>query len=79
MTQTTERNTMTEEQIEYMARRFCGWPLPKDFNPDNGITFEPIGNKGHPTAEYVRDLSGTNLFDLEQAKAMVRYMVEGMP
>lgn len=69
---------MNEEQIEHMARRFCGWPLPKNFNPDNGISFEPFGNKGTPN-QFGRNPSGTNLFDLEQAKTMVRYIVEGMP
>ena len=69
---------MTEEQIKHMVNRFLGWRLPKPWNPDNGITFAPIGNKGHPTAEYRREPMGTNLFDATQAEAMVRYMLEGM-
>lgn len=69
---------MTEDQIKHMTQRFLGWRLPEAFNPDNGITFEPIGNVGTPHA-YHRDVSGTNLFDYTQAEAMVRYMVEGLP
>lgn len=61
-----------------MADRFLGWTLPEPFRPDNGISFEPIGNKGHPSAEHRRVPSGTNLFDREQAIAMVRYMIDGM-
>lgn len=69
---------MTEDQIKHMANRFLGWPLPKNFFPDGGITFEPKGNKGTPH-EYDRNPQGTNLFDCTQAEAMVRYLVEGLP
>lgn len=63
---------MTEAQIKYMTDRFLGWYLPKDFNPDAGISYKP-GNPLHPGP------SGTNLFHAGQAEAMVRHMVEGMP
>jgi hypothetical protein len=69
---------MTEEQIKYMASRFLSWHLPKDFSPDNGISFVRFGNAGSPH-QYEREPSGTNLFDSRQAEAMVRYMIEGMP
>jgi hypothetical protein len=69
---------MTEDQIKYMAARFCGWKLPDNFNPDNGITFERFGNKGTPF-QFERDPSGTNLLCFEQAKEMVKYLIEGMP
>ena len=62
-----------EEQIKYMVQRFLGWKLPTDFNPDNGISFERT--VPHPACPPV----GTNLFSADQADAMVRYMVEGMP
>jgi hypothetical protein len=68
---------MTEEQINYMVQRFLGWKLPANFNPDDGISFDPIMNKGH-SFESRRVPVGTNLFDPEQADAMVRYMVDGM-
>src|ERR1700753_2282778 len=69
---------MTEEQIEYLANRFLGWRLPENFNPDDGISFDPIQNRGH-AFESRRQPTGTNLFDAGQALAMVRYMVEGLP
>lgn len=61
-----------------MVDRFLAWKLPENFRPDNGITFAPIGNPGTPY-EYRREPVGTNLFDAEQATAMVRYMIDGMP
>jgi hypothetical protein len=69
---------MTEEQIKYMVDRFLGWKLPENFNPDDGISFDPIMNKGH-AFESRRTPTGTNLFDVDQAEAMVRYLVDGMP
>ena len=29
---------LTEAQIKHMADRFLGWSVPKDFQPDAGIT-----------------------------------------
>lgn len=63
-----------QPDVERMVQRFLGWRLPEDFHPDDGISFEPLGNKGHATAEYKRQPSGTNLFNYEQATKMVRYM-----
>lgn len=69
---------MTDEQIKHMVSRFLGWPLPANFNPDGGVKFEPIINKstGRP---YEGMPTGTNVFDADQAEAMVRYMSEGLP
>ena len=68
---------MTDEQIKHMVDRFLGWKLPENFNPDGGVTFEKLGNKGTPH-EYRHQPSGTNLLDATQATAMVRHMLEGM-
>jgi len=74
---------MTEEQIEHMVSQFLGWRLPKNFQPDAGISFNPEYNveynaaRGKPPA--LHQPSGTNLFDATQAEAMVRHMIEGMP
>lgn len=68
---------MTEEQIKQMAERFLCWPLPENFNPDGGISFEKAGNPG-TAYEFVRAPVGTNLFDYQQAVAMVRFMVSGV-
>lgn len=43
-----------------------------------GISFDPISNKGRKF-ESRREPMGTNLFCADQAEAMVRYMIEGMP
>jgi hypothetical protein len=69
---------MTEAQIKHMVNRFLTWKLPENFNPDGGVTFEKVGNKGTPH-EYRYQPSGTNLLDGAQAEAMVRHMIEGMP
>ncbi|WHZ35728.1 hypothetical protein [Sagittula sp. MA-2] len=60
-------------QLGDMVNRFLTWPLPEDFQPDGGITFEPVGNAG-TAHEYKRQPSGTNLLNYEQAKAMVRHI-----
>lgn len=72
--------TLTDAQIKHMVDRFLGWRLPRDtFNPDCGISFDkkPFNvNVGRPM---LYEPSGTNLFDAEQATAMVRYMLDGLP
>lgn len=65
---------MTDEQIKQMANRFLQWTLPSDFAPDNGITFEPLGNAG-TQLEYRHNPTGTNLFTAAQAEQMVRHML----
>lgn len=69
---------MTNEQIKHMVDRFLNWKLPDNFNPDGGISFERLGNKGTPH-QYTHEPSGTNLIDAMQADAMVRHMIEGLP
>ncbi len=65
---------MTEGQIKHMVERFLRWKLPENFAPDGGIKFEATGNAG-TQYEYKREPTGTNLFDFEQATAMVRFML----
>ena len=68
---------ITDKQIDEMARRLMGWKLPRDFCPDAGISFKPtkpyegdeFGNSWWPT--------GTNLLSVDQAKEMIKYMIEG--
>lgn len=69
---------ISDDQVKYMVDRFLMWNLPANFNPDNGISFDPVMNAGHEF-ESKREPVGTNLFDATQAEAMVRYMAEGMP
>lgn len=71
--------SMTEDQIKYMVDRFLMWKLPEHFNPDNGISFTPTFNHHAPSGPQKREPVGTNLFDAQQATAMVRHMIEGLP
>lgn len=71
---------MRPDQIKYMVDRFLGWKLPRDtFNPDCGISFDKEPFNKHTAHPMLHEPSGTNLFNAEQADAMVRYMIEGMP
>jgi hypothetical protein len=69
---------MDEGQIKHMANRFLAWKLPEDFHPDNGISFKPTFND-HMEPPMRHDPVGTNLLNANQAEAMVRYMIEGLP
>lgn len=69
---------MAEDQIEHMTQRFLGWKLPENFSPDAGISFKRDFNE-HTSHPMKHEPSGTNLFDSTQAKAMIRYMIEGLP
>jgi len=74
---------MTDDQIKHMTERFLGWKLPANFNPDAGISFEPEFNvewnakHGRPPQRH--EPIGTNLFSYNQAEAMVRHLVDGLP
>jgi|GEM_PF-5443433 len=61
---------MTKPLIDQAVDRFLGWKLPKDFNPDAGITFKADFNEGTPYP-MKHEPSGTNLFTATQAKAML--------
>lgn len=69
---------MTEAQIKHMVDRFLAWKLPEDFHPDSGISFKREFNE-HTPWPMKHEPSGTNLFNADQAGAMVRYMVENLP
>lgn len=70
---------MTEEQIKHMRDRFLWWKLPENFAPDCGIHFDADAAKKLNPQNHRYEPVGTNLFDAQQAEAMVRFMVEGMP
>ena len=55
-----------------MATKFMAWKLPKDFNPDGGISFKP-DNYQHPDNPFWP--TGTNLLTHEQAKAMFKFIL----
>jgi len=65
---------MNREIIERMTNRFIGWKLPDDFSPDCGITFKKQHDFIHPKfGVQIYNPIGTNLFTVEQAKAMFEY------
>lgn len=70
---------MTEAQIKHMVDRFLGWKLPESFNPDGGISFKKTHSEQGPLGPQKYEPIGTNVFDAEQATAMVLHMIEGMP
>lgn len=69
---------LSDEQIKHMVERFLRWRLPEAFNPDGGISFQPMFNE-HTAHPMKAEPTGTSLFDYGQATEMVRFMVEGMP
>lgn len=58
---------VSNDTINTMIDRFLGWRLPENFRPDAGITFTRPDCHEWPT--------GTNLFDADQARHMIRYML----
>ena len=71
------RKQLTEDQIKHMVNRFLNWRLPEPWHPDNGISYRRP-NYAHAPADHDWP-TGTNLFDAEQAEAMVRHMLDGIP
>lgn len=69
---------MTEAQIKHMVDRFLTWKLPDDFNPDGGISFKATFNE-HTAHPMRHEPNGTNILNADQADAMVRHMIEGLP
>jgi len=62
--------TYTEKRLEEVLKiavdRFLGWKLPKDFQPDGGISFK----------SGVCETIGTHLFTAQQANEMLKYVLE---
>ena len=68
---------MNQNQIKHMTEKFLSWRLPNDFNPDGGIKFTKVSNP-NTAYQYTYEPIGTNLFNCEQAKAMVEYISQGL-
>jgi hypothetical protein len=56
-----------------MVMRFLGWPLPKDFCPDCGISFD--GRKDDQWNKNKTWPIGTNLLTADQARAMLEHVL----
>lgn len=69
---------LPDHQIKLMVERFLSWRLPADFNPDCGISFKAAFNE-HTVHPMRHEPVGTNLLNWDQAAAMVRHMLEGVP
>ena len=74
----------TDDQVKKMVDRFLCWPLPKDFSPDGGVTFDRRVNlivngklkecdRGDAPSGYWP--VGTNLLTADQAKEMIEYLL----
>jgi hypothetical protein len=70
---------MTDDQIKHMVNRFLMWRLPEHFNPDCGIHFDADAPLKMDPRNRRYEPVGTNLFCYDQAEAMVRHMLEGLP
>lgn len=68
---------MTDADIKTMVNRFLSWRLPEDFAPDAGISFKATFNE-HTAHPMRHEPVGTNLFNAQQAEAMVRHMLAGV-
>lgn len=63
--------------INEIVNRFLGWKLPSDFSPDCGISFEQYSNPNNDRYKALREPTGTNLFNADQAKAMFQHVLKG--
>ena len=74
MTTDTTPAALADDQIKHMVNRFLAWKLPPDFHPDAGIRFASIYEPSRPGWPI-----GTNLLTANQAEAMIRHLLDGMP
>lgn len=70
---------MNDAQIKHMVDRFLAWKLPETFSPDGGVSFKKTFNDHMPFGPMKHEPMGTNLLNADEADAMVRYMLEGIP
>ena len=68
--------SVPDDVIEQAVSRFLSWKLPKDFHPDGGMVFIPTKGRGHDSPHWP---CGTNLFNAQQARAMLRYVLAKAP
>lgn len=67
---------MNDEMVARAVDRFVSRKLPADFHPDGGISFTPDYNQ-HTPWPAKHEPTGTNLFTVEQARAMFEHCLEG--
>lgn len=72
----TNREIM-KTPIDQAVDRFLPWKLPRDFNPDCGISFKRESDYDHPEFGRTKfEPTGTNLLTADQAKAMLEQVCE---
>lgn len=71
------RAQSASEVTDSMVQRFLSWRLPKPWHPDNGISYQRP-NYAHAPAEHDWP-TGTNLFDANQARAMLEHVLAAAP
>ena len=65
------------QTIEKAAEKFLCWKLPENFSPDCGISFKSESDFNHPEfGRHKFEPVGTNLFNFEQAKAMMAFCLD---
>ncbi len=64
---------MSKKPLDAMVDRFLAWPLPNDFGPDCGISFD--GRKDDQWNKNKTWPIGTNLFTADQARQMLAHIV----
>jgi hypothetical protein len=79
MTETLKACPLTDAQVKHLVDRFLSWRLPEDFAPDEGVKFDPDGAIKLDPRNHRYEPRGTNLFNADQAKAMVLHMLAEMP
>jgi hypothetical protein len=72
-----ELANMLDDSIDVAVDRFLAWPLPKDFAPDCGISFD--GRKDDEWNKGKTWPIGTNLLTAVQAKAMFEHCLASGP
>ena len=68
--------SVPDDVIEQAVNRFLSWKLPKDFKPDGGMVFIPTKGRGYDSPHWP---IGTNLFNAQQAREMLRYVLAAAP
>ncbi len=65
--------------VDAMVNQFLGWPLPKTFNPDCGISFKRTHSENGPFGPQRYEPTGTNLFTADEARAMFTHALAAAP
>lgn len=68
--------SVPDDMVERAVTRFLSWKLPKDFHPDGGVVFIPTKGRWYDSPHWP---CGTNLFNAQQARDMLRHVLAAAP